>query len=1202
VTNNSARNKVPNIQTLGKELAERLNLQKADASKAATGKDADKLQKAKDASRRKVVDPTTKNEVVIQDVDGDFESSIRRPAITVPKANVDPSHPPMPNYLSGVPAPHLPEGSGEAYRKTLDDLAPPQANPDKTGDYLHHSKNIDVIYHPLPVADLKSSFYALESAINQASVVIVIGIVILNWLFVSRGFKGLFASITAGVMVACGVHLWLRRIQEDANALNWESERQRAEAATESLVPESVEWMNSLVGIVWKLINPEMFAAMADTLEDVMQASVPPQVVQNVRVSSIGQGVVPFKILSLRALPSADDDEGHEKQRAKGQDLSPEEKAKKKEERVLEGEDDDSNRYYNLEASFAYKAAPAKGVIGKAMNMHLELIFYLGIKGLFDVPLPVFVELNGIIGTVRLRFQLTPNPPFLKNLTFTFMGLPKIDASAVPMTSKGINVLDLPLISGFVNSSIAAALDEYVAPKSLIMDMSKIIQGDAVKKETDAIGVIYVRIKNAEGISAQDRTGKSDPFITLAYSQFGRPQYCTRIIEQELNPSWNEQTCLLVYQEQLTAGEKLSVELWDSDKFTSDDVVGKVSFDLRQLIKDDARKVMERSDELFDKKSKRLPGKLNWDIGYFPKSQWKKSMKSDGKDMALAKELRDHPDLQDDKGVVVTEDEKAITTTPPDPSLPSGICSVLIHQIANLEVHRPSGSFGSYQPWTPAQITGENTDEEGDNLPSSYCTVLCNDELVFRTRTKVASSTPIFNAQTERFIRDWRNAVITVSARNSQNREHDALLGSVTLKLSEVLQNSSQSTGIYSLDGGMGYGRITISLLFRSVDLRLPPNLLGWDIGSLEVLGDVVNVTEDNTGFLSKTRIAVHSDVAKRIIHRHWINPNSNNGGTTWDLKRIKQNGGGEHALDLQKRRVMVPVRERYKSPMRIEFFSHGIRKPIAYAIYWLTDLVDNQETVLEIPVHKTPMPKQMTQNYIANIEADEHIATERCGTLRLTVRFKMGLDESHGEYMRGNDDRETMEAWESVIAEGTRTRIVKRELPSVVKQMVKEGKVKDDATVEQDSDASSEDAKLDEEEDADVDIVRVPRNKPGYEKEIDDYHATESSAQWEQMFGGELSKYTSTPSHSIHEDDADLRLQEDVTDSEIDDEDLKKRRQRQDKRAQKHELQRKHRGLQGIKAVRNLKFLKDETKVLGYKIKNRFSMKGREPGVETEL
>lgn len=198
------------------------------------------------------------------------------------------------------------------------------------------------------------------------------------------------------------------------------------------------------------------------------------------------------------------------------------------------------------------------------------------------------------------------------------MGLPKIDASAVPLTSKGINVLNLPLISGFVNSSIAAALDVYVAPKSLIMDMSKILQGDAVKKETDAIGLIYIKLKRAVGIAAQDKSGKSDPFITLAFSEFGKPVYCTRIIEQDLNPIWNEQTCLLIYQDQLTAGERLSVELWDSDVITADDVVGKVSFDLRDLIKNYNNRIEERVDELKDKKGNTLPGKLYWDIGMFP--------------------------------------------------------------------------------------------------------------------------------------------------------------------------------------------------------------------------------------------------------------------------------------------------------------------------------------------------------------------------------------------------------------------------------------------------------------------------------------------------------------------------------------------------------------------------------------------------------
>lgn len=1133
-----------------------------------------------------MIDPTTKNEVIIQDVDGDFEESIRRPKITVPKAGINPTKAPQPDDLPGVAKPHLPEGHGETYRETLDDLAPPEANPDKTGDYLHHSKNHEVIYHPLPVADLKRSFDTLESTVFQTTIAVVGGIVVLNWLFVGGGWKGLIASTFAGVIVSTGIHLWLRRIQEDANAVNWDAERSRATAATESLVPESVEWMNSLVGIVWNLINPEMFAAMADTLEDVMQASVPPALIQNVRVSSIGLGDQAFKILSLRALPSAEEDDGGARARKSGEGLSQEDKDKKQEQRELEGEDDKDMKYYNLEMSFAYHAIPAKGVIGKAKNLHLEVIFYLGVQGLFGVPLPIFVELNGIIGTIRLRFQLTPNPPFLKNVTFTFMGLPKIDASAVPLTSKGINVLDLPLISGFINSSIAAALDIYVAPKSLIMDMSKILQGDAVKKETDAIGLIYVKIKRAQGIAAQDRSGKSDPYITLAYSQFGKPVYCTRIIEQELDPTWNEQTCLLVYQDQLTAGEKLSVELWDSDMITSDDFVGKVEFDLRDLIKEYGNTISEREDELSDEKGEPLPGKLYWDIGFFPRSNFKASMKTDGKDVSVPAEIRDREEFADDKGVVTTQQEVDVTTTPPDPSLPTGICSILIHQIDNLEEHRPSGSFGSYKPWSPAQVTGENTDEESDDLPSSYVTILQNDELVFKTRTKVKSSSPIFNAQTERFVRDWRTAVFTVTCRDSTHREHDPILGAVTIKLSEVLQTSSQSTSIYALDGGTGYGRITISVLFRSVDLKLPRNMLGWDLGSLEVLGDKVLVENDTAGILSSSRISIHTDVGKASIRRSWIKKEPQ--GIAWSLDRITE---GQN--DLLKHRVLMPVRRRYQAPVRLEFYNKGSRGPVAYAIYWLTDLVDNTETALSIPVYKTPMPKQLTQNYISNIERDK-IQSDKIATIKLTVRFKMGMDNSHKQWIKTNDENETYESWQCGVAEGYRNRIVKREIPETVQNLVDEGKVTGPNMY---MDDKKDDDGEDEDDDEDShEVVRVPREVPGFEKEIDDYQGKSTDDQWAGAFGSELTQYTSSPPSIMSHDDEELGVQEDLTDSEIDDEELKKRRQKQDKMSSKAELERKHRGKMNIKAIRHMKFLKDEVKVAGHKLKDKFSMTGREP------
>lgn len=293
--------------------------------------------------------------------------------------------------------------------------------------------------------------------------------------------------------------------------------------------------MNTLLSIVWGLIDPEIFASVADTLEDVMGASVP-AVIENVRVAEINQGNNPIRILSLRALPDTHVKEIKE---------SIHEENKRNKDPQEAAADEEGGDYYNLEASFAYHAKPTgKDSSSKARNLHMQLVFYLGIKGLFGVPLPIFVELQSLVGTVRLRLQMTPEPPFLKTLTFTLMGLPHVQAGCIPMVQKGVNILNLPLISNFVNYAIGAAASMYVAPKSMSLDLGKILQGDDIQKETLALGVMWIRIHRAIGLSKQDKRGSkeggSDPYITLTFSKYGKPMYCTRVITDDLNPIWEE--------------------------------------------------------------------------------------------------------------------------------------------------------------------------------------------------------------------------------------------------------------------------------------------------------------------------------------------------------------------------------------------------------------------------------------------------------------------------------------------------------------------------------------------------------------------------------------------------------------------------------------------------------------------------------------
>jgi Ca2+-dependent lipid-binding protein len=496
------------------------------------------------------------------------------------------------------------------------------------------------------------------------------------------------------------------------------------------LLPESVEWINAFLELFWGLIDPETFAAVADTLEDVMQASVP-GVIENVRVAEIDQGSNPFRILSLRSLPDAENEDLAEAMRNNQRET-------KSEQEVAANEE--AGGHYNLECAFAYHAKPGTTSSSKAANMHMLLVFYLGIKGLFGVPFPIFTELIELVGTVRLRLQLTPEPPFAKSVTFTLMGLPHVRAGCTPMFKTGVNILNLPLISNFVNYAIGAAASMYVAPKSMTLDLDMMLQGDTIQKDTLAMGVMWVNIKRAIDLSKQDQRGSpgggSDPYINLSFSKYGKPMYCTRIICDDRNPVWQESAALLVTPDLIKADEQLSVELWDSDRNTADDIVGKIEISMQEMIQHPGKIFAMESSLQGLHADTEMPGKLLWEVGYFGKPHFRKALRTDGKDPNVPDNMKGNPALQDEKGTLSTEEQIAVTHTPPDPLWPSGICSIVVHQIVNLQTESNKGTLKNRGKniYGPARGYGENTEEEGKDLPTSYCNIHLNDTLVSISR------------------------------------------------------------------------------------------------------------------------------------------------------------------------------------------------------------------------------------------------------------------------------------------------------------------------------------------------------------------------------------------------------------------------------------------------------------------------------------
>jgi hypothetical protein len=127
-----------------------------------------------------------------------------------------------------------------------------------------------------------------------------------------------------------------------------------------------------------------------------------------------------------------------------------------------------------------------------------------------------------------------------------------------------------------------------------------------------------------------------------------------------------------------------------------------------------------------------MPGELHWEVGFFGKPKLRPELRTDGKKKDLPDNLKDIPEFQDEKGTIITEEEDAVTHTPPDPLWPSGILSVVVHQIVHLQLANIKGTSGSRKgrEYEPAKSYGESTEEEGKELPTSYCKILLNDELV----------------------------------------------------------------------------------------------------------------------------------------------------------------------------------------------------------------------------------------------------------------------------------------------------------------------------------------------------------------------------------------------------------------------------------------------------------------------------------------
>lgn len=464
----------------------------------------------------------------------------------------------------------------------------------------------------------------------------------------------------------------------------------------------------------------------------------------------------------------------------------------------------------------------------------------------------------------------------------------------------------------------------------------------------------------------------------------------------------------------------------------------------------------------------------------------------------------------------------------------------------------------------------------------------------------MVSSKPIFNAGTERFMRDWRSGIVTVTVRDQRMRQHDPILGVVPLRLADILQTSSQVTRWYPLDGGIGFGRVRISVLFRSVETRLPPQQLGWDVGTFEFPSQKILAT----GYTAKTKLKLRTGGSSGNIGRNNCQTTDEGDGIFWDL-----------AQDNGKYNIRLPVKYRYRSPIVFEFHVAGKRAADAYAVVWLHHLEDNKEEDINIPIWKTDKGMRLVQNYITedNFKDIPDIGIQEIGRLQFRGRFKAGTDQDHAAFISGNDSRETQETWEACHAEGVRTTNVTKEMPPAVQKLHDESltqgrdvlatadeKEKQKWLAKDGTDWSGAFGE-DPAQYIDQKAARKPANT-----------GDASTARSQQSGNDDDDEGTDYSDSNSSSDESDLGVVDAETDKSLDGAGPEKTASRtsqsknpvtqyKDYREESKGLHRKQRGLMQWKPMRNIAFAKDEAKFAIGRTLKKGSLSGRQPDVETE-
>ncbi|KAH1074293.1 hypothetical protein J1N35_026621 [Gossypium stocksii] len=306
---------------------------------------------------------------------------------------------------------------------------------------------------------------------------------------------------------------------------------------------ESVEWVNMVLGKLWKVYRAGIENWIIGFLQPVIDNLKKPDYVQRVEIKQFSLGDEP---LSVR----------------------------------------------NVERRTSRRVNDLQYQIGLRYTGGARMLLMLTLKfGIIPIVVPVGIRDFDIDGELWVKLRLIPTEPFVGAVSWAFVSLPKIKFELSPF--RLFNLMAIPVLSMFLRKLLTVDLPRlFVRPKKIVLDFQN---GKAVgpvandlksgeiqeEKNKDFVGELSVTLVDARKLFYVFY-GKTDPYVTLSLGDQvirSKRNSQTTIIGPPGEPIWNQDFHLLVANHRK---EKLCIQVKDSLGFL-DLTIGTGEVDLGTL-------------------------------------------------------------------------------------------------------------------------------------------------------------------------------------------------------------------------------------------------------------------------------------------------------------------------------------------------------------------------------------------------------------------------------------------------------------------------------------------------------------------------------------------------------------------------------------------------------------------------------------------